>query len=129
MPDVVGNAEETINLFPKYSQRIRNVGYKVAFVAQDGQENLPFPDEIDALFIGGSTKWKLGIGAEKCIKRAKEKGLWVHVGRVNTKKRMKHFSLLNVNSVDGTHITYGPDKKRKELIRWMEETRLPLFFI
>jgi hypothetical protein len=39
---------------------IRYAGFPVAFVARDDLEHLTVPwDDFDALFIGGSTSWKL----------------------------------------------------------------------
>jgi hypothetical protein len=53
-PDVVGDAEATIERSRPWLPKIRALGYKVAFAAQDGQENLPVPwDEFDVLFLGG----------------------------------------------------------------------------
>jgi hypothetical protein len=40
---------------------IRGLGFRAAYVAQDGHELFAPPwDEFDCLFIGGSTAWKLG---------------------------------------------------------------------
>jgi len=44
MPDVVGDAVATIERFEQYE---RPWDYPLAFVAQDGQENLPFPTHCD----------------------------------------------------------------------------------
>ena len=60
-PDVVGDAKETLKRSKPFLPVIRALGYPVALVAQDGLENLTVPwDSFDALFIGGSTEWKLG---------------------------------------------------------------------
>ena len=59
-PDVVGDAAATLERATPWLPRIRALGYPAAFVAQDGQENLPLPwDMFDVLFIGGSTEFKL----------------------------------------------------------------------
>lgn len=120
-PDVFGDAKSTLLLYESFSERIRQSGYKVAFVAQDGQENLPLPSKFDALFIGGSTRWKLSSAADELISRAKQLGKWVHVGRVNSRKRVVHFALVGVDSVDGTHIIYKPDIHEEAITRWMQE--------
>lgn len=117
-PDVVSDARATLDHFPEFAPRIRSLGYRVAYAAQDGQEQLPFPDAFDALFVGGSTAWKLGPEADACIGQAQRLGKWVHVGRVNTLKRLRHFSLVNVDSVDGTHVVFRPDEYVPRLIRW-----------
>lgn len=109
-PDVVGNAIATMDSFRYWGPRIKAAGWPVAFVAQDGQELFEFPPEFDALFVGGSTEWKLSTAADECIIRAQRLGKWVHVGRVNTRRRMRHFQVMGVDSVDGTTVTFAPDK-------------------
>jgi len=75
----------------------------IAFVAQDGQERLPVPwEHFEALFVGGSTQWKLGPHAAALIREAKRHDKWVHVGRVNTLRRIEWFKALEVDSIDGS---------------------------
>lgn len=111
VPDVVANAVATLWMFRQWAWRIKARGWPVAFVAQDGQESLPVPwNHFDALFIGGSTDWKLSPHADRLILEARALGKWVHVGRVNSQKRIRHFQLISVDSVDGTSIAFAPDK-------------------
>lgn len=124
-PDSVSNAIETLDRFRHYSWHIKALGFPVAFVAQDGQESFPFPPEYDALFIGGSTDWKLSKHAVRCIRHAQNAGKWVHVGRVNSQKRIRHFQLLGVDSCDGTTICFAPDKNYREIGKQLYQT--PLF--
>lgn len=114
-PDVVADAVATLERYETYAGRIRDLGFPVAFVAQDGQESLPFPDNYDALFIGGSTEWKLSDAADRCIKQAKMSGKWIHVGRVNSQMRIRHFQLIGVDSVDGTTPCYAPNRNYRVL--------------
>lgn len=127
-PDVVGDPRLTLQNFLKYSPQIKELGYRVAFVAQDGQEDMPYPAVLDALFIGGSIGWKHSEGAERCIKYARKEGIPVHVGRVNTFQWIKYFSMLGVDSVDGTHTVFAPDRGTKELERWIDQASQPLFY-
>lgn len=122
-PDVVGNAIATGYWYRQFAWRIKERGWPVAFVAQDGQESLPFP-EFDALFIGGTTEWKLSSAADYCIRYAQKQGKWVHVGRVNSRKRIRHFQLVGVDSVDGTCICYGPDKNALRLSIQLQQKTL-----
>ena len=121
VPDVVGDAVATMCLYRHWAWRIKAMGWPVAFVAQDGQEQHDFPPEYDALFIGGTTHWKMGEGAVRCIVQAQANGKWVHVGRVNTQRRIAYFQQLNVDSVDGTCLAYGP-----EVNRWRLEKQLAM---
>jgi hypothetical protein len=110
VPDTVANAVATLWQFRQWAWRIKALGFPVAFVAQDGQEAMALPPEYDALFIGGTTEWKMSTHADKLIRQAQSAGKWVHVGRVNSQRRIRHFQLVGVDSVDGTSIAYAPDK-------------------
>jgi hypothetical protein len=88
VPDVVGRADATLELFHEWLPALRERGLPPAFVAQDGAEDMDLPwDDFDALFIGGSTEWKEGPGAARLAREAKRRGKWVHWGRVNTRRR------------------------------------------
>lgn len=102
-PDIVASARRTLELFEFWKHRLCR--WPLALVAQDGQEHLPIPwNEITAIFIGGSTQWKMSKHAADIIKTSKAMEKWVHVGRVNDPKRWSHFEALGVDSVDGTGI-------------------------
>jgi len=102
-PDVVGDARRTLEVFNHWRHEI--IQWPLALVCQDGQEHLPIPwDDIDAIFVGGSTKWKESNHAIACIKAAQALGKWVHVGRVNDPGRLAGFEALGVDSVDGSGI-------------------------
>jgi len=102
-PDVVGSARRTLEIFERWKPQL--AGWHIALVCQDGQEHLPIPwDDIDAVFIGGSTEWKCGPHAEHIIRAAKALEKWVHVGRVNTPERFLRFEKLGADSCDGTGI-------------------------
>lgn len=103
-PDVVASARRTCEVFERW--KVRLIGWKVALAIQDGQQDLPIPwDAIDAVFIGGSTEFKLSPYAAHIIKAAKILGKWVHVGRVNDPARFCNFEKLGVNSIDGSGIS------------------------
>jgi hypothetical protein len=111
-PDVVGSARRTCEVFDKWYGQL--AGWPIAFVCQDGQESLPIPwDLIAAIFIGGSTEWKMGEHARHCIHAAKVIGKWVHVGRVNTHGRVEYFKNLGADSVDGTGLSRFKDNREK----------------
>lgn len=102
-PDVVGSARRTLEVFRRWQDRMD--GWPIALAMQDGQEDLEIPwDAIKAIFVGGSTNWKLSDHAKHCIKAAQALGKWVHVGRVNDPSRFEYFEQLGVDSIDGTGI-------------------------
>lgn len=101
VPDIVGSAQRTLELFDHFKGQL--AGWPLALACQDGQENLRIPwDEIEAVFIGGSTNWKCSHHVVQIIKTAKILGKWVHAGRVNDPQRWKHFEDLGVDSADGS---------------------------
>lgn len=125
-PDVVGNAIATINLYPFWRDTIRLYGFPAAFVGQDGLENFGLPDDFDAFFIGGSTRWKLSRQARELAQEVKRRGKWLHMGRVNSKPRVHYARSIGCDSVDGTHIIYKPSARVQQIIEWMNQ--YPLFY-
>lgn len=119
-PDVVADAAATYERSMPVLPVIRDMGYKAAYVAQDGLESLPVPwDEFDCLFVGGSTDWKLSEHAEALCHEAKARGKWVHVGRVNTLTRLWQSRRMGADSVDGTCLAFGYDANFPKLSRWV----------
>lgn len=103
VPDVVASARRTLELFDYWYPRLCH--WKLALVAQDGLEDLPIPWElVDAIFIGGSTRFKVSKAARDIIRTAQAMQKWVHVGRVNHPERWQYCEDLKVDSVDGTGI-------------------------
>lgn len=113
-PDVVSDPRTTLELWDKWKKKIKGHG-PIAFVAQDGMEHYPLPPDFDWMFIGGTTDFKMGIGAKNCIQRTQKIGKPVHVGRVNSISRFRYFQKLGIDSVDGTNPIYEPDVARR---RW-----------
>lgn len=103
-PDVVGSARRTLEVFYRWIDRLKD--WPIALVAQDGQQDLEIPwDSLKAIFIGGSTEFKLSIYAKQIIQCAKTLDKWVHVGRVNTPGRLEYFDEMGVDSIDGTGLS------------------------
>lgn len=103
VPDVVASARRTLELFEHWQNRM--IGWPLALVAQNGQEDMSIPwSGIEAIFIGGDTSWKMGPYAAAIIKTAKAMDKWVHVGRVNTPDRFEYFKRLGADSIDGSGI-------------------------
>jgi len=119
-PDVVGDAEATLQRAMPMLDRIRAVGVPAAFVAQDGAEVTGLPwDSFDCLFIGGTTEWKLSEASYGLVAEGKRRGKWVHVGRVNSLRRLKAFQVAGADSADGTFLAFGPDTNLPKLTYWV----------
>jgi len=109
MPDVVGSHTDTIHNFNVYVHKIGkqwiprpDFSKKAAFVIQDGcnKNDIPWA-RIRAVFLGGTTKFKMSREAWVILEEAKKRGKWVHVGRVNTPPRIAYFHGL-ADSIDGS---------------------------
>jgi len=124
-PDVVGDAVATRKRAYRMLPRIRELGFRAAFVVQDGETVGQIRwDEMDAIFVGGSTEWKLSQAAADIVAEAKRKGKWVHMGRVNSYKRMRLAAAIGCDSVDGTMLAFAPDENKARLdnwLRWLNE--------
>lgn len=124
-PDEYPSAERSLARGLEYAPLIRDMGFPVAVVAQDGAEKLDWPwDELDCLFIGGEARtpswgeWKVSAAAEELARRARAAGKWVHMGRVNSfdgiGSRMERARSMGCHSADGTFLKYRRRKRAGE---------------
>lgn len=121
-PDVVGDAAATMARSTPTLPLIRAAGYRAAMVAQDGLEALPIAwDTFDALFIGGSTRWKLSQAAHGIAKEARARGKWTHMGRVNSYSRLRIAHDHACQSADGTFLRMAPDQNAPRMLRWLDK--------
>jgi hypothetical protein len=118
VPDVVGDRDATLREWDVWSPRLREMGFDtLAFAAQDGMSTKDVPSEAALVFIGGTTKWKWG-----------SLGMWtehfprVHVGRVNTEKRLWEAHEAGAESVDGTGYFRGDPKQLAGLLSYLQRS-------
>lgn len=117
-PDVVGDPRATVARSLPVLPTIRKLGYKAAMVAQDGFEFMleadpSLWDRFDVLFLGGTTDWKIGTDPSEAwirmFEEAHSRDKWVHMGRVNSQKRVTIASRgLGCSSGDGNFLKYDP---------------------
>jgi hypothetical protein len=125
----VGDAEATLARFHDYAGEVRSFGLPVALVLQDGIELDELGlcagghrvdwDELDAVFVGGSTEFKLGPVAAAICREAQLRGKWSHVGRVNSWRRLDLVRSY-ADSVDGTFLGFGPTANWPRLTGWLD---------
>ncbi len=99
-PDVVADWPATLAQWRVYQPVIYDCDLPAAIVLQDGCDHIP--GDADAVFIGGSTEWKLSPQAEALAREAKARGLWLHMGRVNSIRRLRRAQDWGCDSVDGS---------------------------
>jgi hypothetical protein len=123
-PYFVAKAKETLDLFWEHCEEIRRRGFAVAFVGQDGQEDLEVPwAEIDCFFVGGSTRWKLSAAADSLCQEAKRQGKAIHVGRVNSSRRMESAFLMHADSIDGSSASMFGNKYIHKYLRRIQQIK------
>ena len=107
VPDVVGDHTATRRLFDwwiKYwLSEMEFIPFRLAFVLQNGctVDEVPW-DDIAAVFVGGDNDFKLRQSAP-LIDAAKSRDKLVHIGRVNTHRRLRYAFDLGADTVDGTN--------------------------
>lgn len=112
VPDVVGDAEETVKMWNEWYERIEPFG-PLAFACQDGMNPESVPEKAFCCFIGGTTRWKL-----KNAHRFKGVRPWLHIGRVNTYRRLRWAEDIGADSVDGTGFFRGDKNQLAGLIKF-----------
>ena len=136
-PDVVGDPRATVARSLPVLPLIRGLGYKSAMVAQDGFEFMleadpSLWDRFDVLFLGGSTDWKIGADPSpeyiRMFAEAHRRDKWVHMGRVNSQKRVTIASHgLGCSSGDGNYLKFNP--RGREPISWVTNANLPVAWV
>lgn len=99
----IGDHDETLRSWREWFPFLSMTGFPLSFVLQNGctVDGVPW-DEVDAVFVGGCTTWKLGPEARAIVAEAKRRGKHTHMGRVNSKKRIAYAKAIGCDSVDGT---------------------------
>lgn len=120
-PDVVGDAKQTLSRFWEWFYEIQD--FPVAFVLQDGIRAVDVPyGVIAAVFVGGTTEFKMGEYAARIVREAKDAGKWVHMGRVNSYERARYAEWLGCDSIDGTQFSWFRDAKLPAALNALRQT-------
>lgn len=117
VPDYPMCAYSTIGLFRHWEKVIQG---KRAFVLQndiDRYSSLIPWDKIVAVFVGGDDRFKESSTAVELAKEARDRGKWIHVGRVNTVRRLDFWEPY-ADSVDGSGIARF-DHMRKPVVNYL----------
>lgn len=126
-PDVPFDAAATLASSLRWLAVIRALDVPAAFCAQDGagQPGMVPWEEFDTLFVAGSDSFKCGPEAAALAAEAKARGKAVHVGRVNSARRLRIAQSYGADSCDGTYLRYGPDKNLPKVLGWLGEHPIP----
>lgn len=103
VPDVVADANATAELWDTWAPIVAEYKLPRALVLQDGITTTDVPwNDLEAVFVGGSTEWKLGHEAAAIVREANARNKWTHMGRVNTQRRIRYAKSIGIKSIDGT---------------------------
>lgn len=116
-PDEVADREATLILWNEWEQRLRDYGWPLAFVVQDGMTPNDVPDSAEVVFIGGTSEWKWRYAELFCDSFPR-----VHIGRVGTTAKLEYCESIGVESCDGTGFFCAPDRTN-EFRRFIEGHR------
>lgn len=97
VPDEVGSVHLTESLWYLYESKLREYGWPLAYVVQDGANERRVPKEADLVFVGGTTEWKW-----RNVERFASAFPRVHVGRVNNIDKIEYCARAGVESCDGS---------------------------
>jgi hypothetical protein len=123
-PDVVCDAEATLRRSAPFLPILRELGYRPAFVLQNGVSPGMVPwDEIGAVFIGGDDAFKTSHAARCIVDMARAAGLGTHMGRVNTLGRVLDGARMGCTTADGRTMALFP-ATIDQMERWLADGRV-----
>jgi hypothetical protein len=128
LPDVLDDPLATAFATYRAIDRLHATGYPLAYVLQPGArvEHVPWA-EVRAVFVGGGdARWKFSAEALNLVREARQRGLWTHCGRVNTRVRLLASRAAGFDSVDGNTIGRAPDRYMRLIPRWTAEAAAQL---
>jgi hypothetical protein len=100
---IVGDAAKTLALWKDWHRVVIDHGLRPALVLQDGMTVSDVPwDQVGAVFVGGSDRYKLGETAGQIVAEANRRNLWTHMGRVSSARRLLYAAALLCCSIDGS---------------------------
>lgn len=124
VPDCVGDRDETMRMTAEWIPML--AGLSLYAAVQDGMtwaDIHPISSNLSGIFVGGSTEWKLDTMGAWCA-AAHAKGLSVHVGRVNTARRIRLCFDARVDSFDGSGVSRFARMTLPRLVAEMQQVRM-----
>jgi hypothetical protein len=120
-PDVVRDAHATLERFHAWLPEVQGTGQPLAFVAQDGAEDTAIPwADFCCLFLAGSDSWRFSCAGTGLVSEARTRGKLVHMGRVNSLRRLRAAYDLGCDSVDGSSASRFGDRYVHAFCAWID---------
>ncbi len=116
VPDVVGDRDGTLRMWDEHAAFAAEMGWPLAFAAQDGMVFDDVPPQAEVVFLGGGTAWKLAALRPWCAYFPR-----IHVGRVNGYRMLRLCEAAGAESCDGTGWFRGDREQLRGLETWLAE--------
>jgi hypothetical protein len=126
LPDIVQGGLASLDYSLRWKERLRDMPTQLLIAVQDGMQLehvASFLSPVVGIFIGGSTEWKEAT-AEAWGLLARRRNCHLHVGRVNSARRIRICAAAGADSFDGS----GPSRYAKALPRLDRASRQPDMF-
>lgn len=117
VPDVVCDRDRTLASWGQWAPELREFGWPLAFVVQNGMTPADVPSDAAVVFVGGDTKWKRETTADWCRHFPR-----VHVGRVNTERWLWRYARAGAESCDGSGWFRGDRSQLDGLWYFLQDT-------
>jgi len=106
-PDIVTGGIESLRFSEKWIRELQDRCQLTLIAVQDGmtpEDVEPMLSDDLGLFVGGSTDWKIHTLPRWGRVKAST-GCYLHVGRVNTRRRIRLCGLAGADSFDGSGVS------------------------
>ncbi|MGF6870782.1 hypothetical protein [Paraburkholderia sp. MM5477-R1] len=126
LPDIVQGGLASLEFSLRWMERLRGMPSQLLIAVQNGmqlEDVAPYLSPVVGIFIGGSTDWKEST-AEAWGLLARRRNCHLHVGRVNSARRIRICAAAGADSFDGS----GPSRFSNALPRLDRATRQPDLF-
>jgi hypothetical protein len=103
LPDIVCGGLRSLEFSLGWRDRLRGINRPFLLAVQNGMTPnhvIPFVGEL-GIFVGGDTEWKLETLPD-WGELAHIAGCYLHVGRVNTRRRIRKCAMAGADSFDGS---------------------------
>lgn len=107
LPDIVAGGMASLEFSLRWLERLQPFPQKLLIAVQDGMcphDDREFLSPAVGIFVGGSTDWKL-VTLESWSVLARRRCCYLHVGRVNSARRIALCAAAAASSFDGTSAT------------------------
>jgi hypothetical protein len=120
-PDQPFDMARTLDLAGRWLHDIRAMGFPAGLALQNGAESMPIPwADCDVVCLAGDTAWKTSPAAAWLARRASDRGIPVHMLRVNSLRRIRKAWGMGCDYCDGGYLRY-PDTNLPKLLSWLDD--------